>query len=506
MKPYLFTLGRVALLSLAATLVANPSARAADYDPAPAPAADSHLSANLSDVARLVQAGVGDKLVLSFINNTAGPFGMDSAAVIYLHDLGASDAVVDALMAHDRALGAATPAVVAQPAPVPVDADGDQAVVVQQPAPVTTEYFNQQLWPYGIWVNIEGYGLCWRPVVNFTQPGWQPYRDNGHWVYSNFGWYWVSDYSWGGIVFHYGRWVHDARQGWCWLPDTTWGPAWVSWRAADDYCGWAPLPPRTVWVAGSGLYFEGRPVGADFDFGFDPDYYVFVGRDHFRDSHLEHFAVPHREAHEIINRTHVVNNFTPARGNAVFNRGMDPDRFNHRPGGDNHPAAARPVTPAAPFTGNAGHDYHPGNPHHDNEQAPVENTPARPGHKHDEGAATHRPEPAPATIPAAPQRPVVTAPAITVNNAQALPPHHTGFTPVATVPQNNPHAYQPAPVAPATRVESQHYVPAPAIPELSSPRRQNSVATQSVPQSQPAATRTPAPSQPQSSKHHHDEQ
>jgi len=68
-------------------------------------------------------------------------------------------------------------------------------------------------------------------------------------VLTEFGWTWVSDYSWGWAPFHYGRWIVIVGHGWCWVPGTIWGPAWVAWRAGDGFVGWAPLPPRGVSVA-----------------------------------------------------------------------------------------------------------------------------------------------------------------------------------------------------------------------------------------------------------------
>jgi hypothetical protein len=54
-------------------------------------------------------------------------------------------------------------------------------------------------------MNVPGYGLCWRPAVAATDPYWRPYCDSGYWLYTADGWYWQSDYPWGDIVFHYGR-------------------------------------------------------------------------------------------------------------------------------------------------------------------------------------------------------------------------------------------------------------------------------------------------------------
>jgi hypothetical protein len=106
----------------------------------------------------------------------------------------------------------------------------------------------------------------------------------GHWTQTDNGLFWQSDYTWGDIPFHYGRWVRDPALGWLWCPDYTWGPAWVFWRhaEADAAIGWAPLPVGAVFVDG-GFMFHGARVAVDFDFGLGEGVFVFVGYDHFHD-------------------------------------------------------------------------------------------------------------------------------------------------------------------------------------------------------------------------------
>jgi len=42
----------------------------------------------------------------------------------------------------------------------------------------------------GTWVDVDSYGRCWRPTR--VSANWSPYID-GHWVWTDYGWYWVSD-------------------------------------------------------------------------------------------------------------------------------------------------------------------------------------------------------------------------------------------------------------------------------------------------------------------------
>ncbi len=117
----------------------------------------------------------------------------------------------------------------------------------------TVGSFYDALVPYGEWISVEGTAV-WHPVR--MREGWRPYA-LGRWVWTAYGWYWVSTEPFGWAVFHYGRWVCDDYYGWIWIPDRTWGPGWVDWRFNDDYIGWAPLAPRNFHVSFS-IYFGPR--------------------------------------------------------------------------------------------------------------------------------------------------------------------------------------------------------------------------------------------------------
>lgn len=198
-------------------------------------------------------------------------------------------------------------------------------VVEAAPAPATPTlgYFQSQLAPYGNWVNMPGYGVCWEPSVD---PGWRPYYDGGHWVYSDQGWYWQSDYPWGDIAFHYGRWAYTSV-GWIWVPGYDYAPAWVVWRHADDdgYVGWAPLPPGAV-LADGGWMFRGSPVGVDFDFGLGADFFTFVSYDHFWEHDFRRFAVPPDRLVVIYHRSVFENHYRLENGRFI-NDGLNHDRM-----------------------------------------------------------------------------------------------------------------------------------------------------------------------------------
>lgn len=126
--------------------------------------------------------------------------------------------------------------------PASAQADLSTGLEVQSPAD-----FYGPLSPYGSWVEVSQYGRCWRPYTV------------GHWEWTDCGWYWVSEEPWAWATYHYGDWTFDPAYGWIWVPGTEWAPAWVVWREAPDYIGWAPCKPGGVPVSDSFFTFVDVP-------------------------------------------------------------------------------------------------------------------------------------------------------------------------------------------------------------------------------------------------------
>jgi hypothetical protein len=114
--------------------------------------------------------------------------------------------------------------------------------------PNAYQQFESQLSPYGTWQDVGSYGNVWIPSSTVVGADFSPYSSGGHWVNSDYGWTWVSDWDWGWAPFHYGRWMVVGGYGWCWMPGTVWGPAWVDWRWGGGYVGWAPMAPHGIVV------------------------------------------------------------------------------------------------------------------------------------------------------------------------------------------------------------------------------------------------------------------
>ena len=172
-------------------------------------------------------------------------------------------------------------------------------VLMAPPETPTLDYFQAHLTPYGQWMDVPGLGLAWIPA-EASNPEWRPYMDAGHWDYTDAGWYWQSDYPWGDIAFHYGRWIRSEFTGgrWAWVPAYDWAPSWVAWREGTAGMGWAPLPWGVEFHAGVGLYWHGAVVAEGVDFGLGFDAFVFVGPDHFWGGDYHRYAFDRVRARE----------------------------------------------------------------------------------------------------------------------------------------------------------------------------------------------------------------
>jgi hypothetical protein len=160
---------------------------------------DLKVSPALEEVLKLAQAGVSDEVMLAYITSSTTFFNVTSDAIVYLNDLGVSNNVITSLIQHDStpemqarkqmanavhplpkdlaltspATNVYPPSVAQTTEPVPVDTNvppppaGAEATTVAPPAeqPESVSYFYSSLAPYGSWIDVDGYGLCWQPTV-----------------------------------------------------------------------------------------------------------------------------------------------------------------------------------------------------------------------------------------------------------------------------------------------------------------------------------------------------
>lgn len=316
----------------------------------PAPA---NQSPQLQEIVKLTKAPMSDDVIVAYIKNTGASYNLSADDILYLNSQGVSQPVISALLQSKSSAPIASapapvttpstpaPPISSYPAQVQVSPYPGQPPVSPYPGqPVTSvpeapppgsdinlSYFQTQLAPYGSWVDVPGYGTCWVPAIQQTVPDWRPYLNGGHWVYTDDGWSWQSDYPWGEYTFHYGRWLRDPRLGWAWVPGYHWGPAWVCWRnaEAEGYCGWAPLPPGARFEAGVGLMWDGR-VAVDADFGLAPDMFVFIPFDHFWAHDYLAFRAPFGRVPFLFRGSILANHFGFVGGRFVFD-GIGRDRI-----------------------------------------------------------------------------------------------------------------------------------------------------------------------------------
>jgi uncharacterized protein DUF6600 len=225
----------------------------------------------------------------------------------------------------------ATPAAASEAAPAPrpqaPPAATPLAPAPQAPAqpdnvpetdPRAITEFRPTLDPYGTWVHDEKYGTIWVPNPDVVGPDFRPYVSAGRWALTEDNdWIWQSDYPFGGVVFHYGRWVWVPNTGWGWVAGRRYANAWVTWRVSADnygYIGWAPMPPAWGWYRGAAFSLGWYP----------PSAYVFC--------HSRYAFAPHVH-------THIVREPYLVRDVAAHTR-------NYADGGPQHVAAKPRILPA----------------------------------------------------------------------------------------------------------------------------------------------------------------
>lgn len=172
---------------------------------------------------------------------------------------------------------------------------GSRLYAQEVTAEISYQAFYDDLSPYGHWIVYPGYGYVWCPAVSL---GFRPYVTSGHWVWTDEGWCWVSDYPWGWAAFHYGRWFYDTGYGWLWLPGYEWSPAWVAWRSGAGCYGWAPISPGFSFSVGFALY--------------DPplNYWCFAPQRYIVSPYVGRFYVNAAQNVTFVHQTTIINNYS----------------------------------------------------------------------------------------------------------------------------------------------------------------------------------------------------
>lgn len=89
------------------------------------------------------------------------------------------------------------------------------------------------LYTYGSFYPIGGYGNCWRPYG--VGLGWSPFDNGGWFMDPAFGWSFIGYQPWGWLPYHYGGWIFEPGFGWLWSPGLGFG----------GFNGFVPFRPVT---------------------------------------------------------------------------------------------------------------------------------------------------------------------------------------------------------------------------------------------------------------------
>jgi hypothetical protein len=89
------------------------------------------------------------------------------------------------------------------------------------------------LYTYGSFYSIGGYGNCWRPYG--VGLGWSPFDNGGWFMDPGFGWSFIGYQPWGWLPYHYGGWIFEPGFGWLWSPGLGFG----------GFNGFVPFRPVT---------------------------------------------------------------------------------------------------------------------------------------------------------------------------------------------------------------------------------------------------------------------
>jgi len=142
-------------------------------------------------------------------------------------------------------------------------------------SPTYTSGFGD-LYTYGSWFSVAGYGYGWRPFG--VGLGWCPF-DYGSWYFDQGlgGWSFLGSAPWGWLPYHYGGWVFSPGYGWLWTPTgfgyagggrpISYRPVTAVWVHSNATLGLVPSHPadvrgKTPLNLSQGVYpVEGKSLG-----------------------------------------------------------------------------------------------------------------------------------------------------------------------------------------------------------------------------------------------------
>jgi hypothetical protein len=133
------------------------------------------------------------------------------------------------------------------------------------------------LYTYGSWFSMGGYGYGWRPFG--VGLGWCPFDPAfGNWYMdASIGWSFIGSSPWGWLPYHYGGWMFAPAYGWVWMPNGFAGyggrpipyrPVTAVWVNSGNTLGFVPAHPldkngKTPLNLAQGVYpVQGRAIAS----------------------------------------------------------------------------------------------------------------------------------------------------------------------------------------------------------------------------------------------------
>jgi hypothetical protein len=117
-------------------------------------------------------------------------------------------------------------------------------------SPTYTSGFSD-LYTYGSWYSLGGFGYGWRPFG--AAFGWSPFTYGDWFNDPSFGWSFIGSAPWGWLPYHYGGWVFSPTYGWVWAPSGFAGGGPVAYRPvtavfvhSGSTFGYVPAHPADV--------------------------------------------------------------------------------------------------------------------------------------------------------------------------------------------------------------------------------------------------------------------
>jgi hypothetical protein len=90
------------------------------------------------------------------------------------------------------------------------------------------------LYTYGSWYPVAGYGNGWRPYG--VGSGWSPFSSGTWFTDPVYGTSFIGSEPWGWSPYHYGAWIFDPILGWFWVPNSNI----LGYGGGYGYIPWSP--------------------------------------------------------------------------------------------------------------------------------------------------------------------------------------------------------------------------------------------------------------------------